>query len=277
MRFVVTGGRGFIGQCVVKHLSDSGADVIAPTSNEWRLGQPLPKECDHADIIIHLACSILNASKNRDAMADLDHCGTSLLLQQHRALKKEGKRGRFIFISSQSAGPAAINDYGRSKWAIEALLNEEGEVIVRPGLVYSVNGGSVYGILEKLSRLPVVPTPSVPPNIQPIEVGDLAEALYRIAQLPTPKRLYLLGQIDPLTFKQMVCAIAIRSERRKPLCLPIPASFVRLAGKSVDILLQPSSSLLERVDGLLALRAMDTRDSLDGLQLVLKEFTRIVK
>ena len=277
MRFVVIGGRGFIGRCVVEHLLKTGCEVIVPTSNEWRLGQPLPAECDQADGVIHLACSVLKATTDRDAMADLDYSGTTLLLEQHRTLKKEGKRGRFIFISSQSAGPAAVNDYGRSKWAIEALLNQDDEIIVRPGLVYSEDGGSVYGTLEKLSRMPVVPTPSTLPNIQPIDVNDLAEALYRIAQHPTAERLYCLGQKEPLTFRQMVHAIAARSERRTPICVPVPTSIVRLAGKSADFMLRPSSSLLERIDGLIALRAMETEASLNNLQLVLRDFTRKAK
>ncbi|KPH85277.1 3-beta-hydroxy-delta(5)-steroid dehydrogenase [Komagataeibacter intermedius AF2] len=165
-------------------------------------------------MIIHLACSVLKAGSDRDAMVDLDYTGTARLLEQHRQLRQQGKRGRFIFISSQSAGPDAANDYGRSKWAIERLVTGKDEIIVRPGLVYSGAGGSVFGVLEKLARLPVVPTPDAPPNIQPIGVEELAEALDRIARHTTPDRKYNLGRTEPLTFTQTLYAIAARSARR---------------------------------------------------------------
>ncbi|GAN86840.1 NAD(P)-dependent oxidoreductase [Komagataeibacter intermedius] len=214
MIYAVTGARGFIGRCVCRYLTENGFTVLAPNSTEWRLGQPLPAACDQADVIIHLACSVLKAGSDRDAMVDLDYTGTARLLEQHRQLRQQGKRGRFIFISSQSAGPDAANDYGRSKWAIERLVTGKDEIIVRPGLVYSGAGGSVFGVLEKLARLPVVPTPDAPPNIQPIGVEELAEALDRIARHTTPDRKYNLGRTEPLTFTQTLYAIAARSARR---------------------------------------------------------------
>ncbi|WEQ53250.1 NAD-dependent epimerase/dehydratase family protein [Komagataeibacter oboediens] len=273
MIYAVTGAHGFIGHYVCRYLTEKGSTVLAPNSTEWRLGHPLPAACDQADVIIHLACSVLKAGSDRDAMADLDYTGTACLLEQHRQLRQQGKRGRFIFISSQSAGPGAVNDYGRSKWAIEGLVTGKDEIIVRPGLVYSGTGGSVFGVLEKLARQPVIPTPNAPPNIQPIDVEELAEALARIARHTTPDHKYNLGRTEPLTFTQTVRAIAARSARRAPVCIPVPEQIIRLAGKGVDMLLHPTPSILERIDGLLALRAMETGPSLDHLGMTLRNFT----
>jgi nucleoside-diphosphate-sugar epimerase len=273
--FVVTGGRGFIGAKVVEHLRAAGATVLAPTADEWRLGAPLPASCDAADAVIHLACSVLKATSDRAKMADVDLQGTTLLRDQHRRLRGQGLRGRFIFISSQSSRADAGNDYGRSKWAIEQILDAPHEIIVRPGLVYDKSGGSVFGVLAALAKLPVMPVLTSERSIQPIEVTELAEALRRIATAPNPSRLYELGASRPLTLAETVSVVARRSGGRPPLYLPFPAWPVRLLCGAIDRAFGQSPPLLERVDGLLALRAMNTQPSLESLDITLADFMTV--
>ena len=262
-KFVVTGGRGFIGACVLESLRAVGVEVEAPTAQEWRLGAPLPAVCDRADVVIHLACGVLKASRDRAEVAALDLRGTAVLLEQHRQLRREGMRDRFIFISSQSARATAGNDYGRSKWAIEGMLTQEDEIIVRPGLVDDNGGGSVFGVLATLAKLPVMPAPSRQPCIQPIAVHELAEALWRIGTAAAPARLYELGAPQALTLAETVRVVARRCGARPPLCVPFPAWAVCLLGGTLDRVLALSPPLLERIDGLFALRPMDTRPSLE--------------
>ncbi len=268
-KFVVTGGSGFIGACVVEHIRAAGMDVIAPTAHEWRLGAPLPPACDEADAVIHLACAVLKAGGDRAAASALDVQGTTRLLQQHRALRQAGKRGSFIFISSQSAREGAGNDYGRSKWAIEVLLDQPEEIVVRPGLVYDHAGSSVFGVFAALARLPVLPILSKRACIQPIDAHELAEALLRIGTTVSPMRRYALGAPVALTFAETIRAVAKRSKGRVPLGLPFPAVPVRALAALLDYGLGLSPPLLERIDGLLALRPMETRTSLEAIGLTL--------
>jgi nucleoside-diphosphate-sugar epimerase len=271
-KVVVTGGNGFIGKHVVEHIRAIGWAPVAPASQDWRLGGPLPPSCDEADAVIHLASAALNARTNLRAASTLDIDGTRLLLEQHRALKTAGKRKKFIFVSSQSARKDAVNSYGKSKWAAECLLDQEDEIVVRPGLVYGSESSGVFGLFASLVESPVVPVLSRTPCIQPIEVHELADALLRIAATEQPLRLYELGAIAPLSFTEMILAVARHMGRAPPLRLPFPALPVRLAARLLDFGLGQSPSLLERIDGLLALRPMDTENSLKALGITLADF-----
>jgi nucleoside-diphosphate-sugar epimerase len=272
-RIVVTGANGFIGCRVVRQIRAAGHQAFAPGREEWRLGAPLPPECDEADAIIHLACAVLNARDRRTAAA-VDYDGAMILLQQNRKLQEGGRRRKFIFISSQSARPDAGNDYGRSKWDIELLLDHGDEYIVRPGLVYDHDGSSVFGVFETLARLPVVPIPSRRACIQPIDVEELAKGLLRVIESEGAPRRLELGAVKPLTLAEMVSAVARRAGRRAPLGLPFPAMPLRLAAWLADYGLSLSPPLLERIDGLLALQPMNTAPSLAALGLNLAPFDK---
>jgi NADH dehydrogenase len=271
-KVVVTGSNGFIGKCVVEHIRARGWEPIAPGSQEWRLGMPLPPACDKADAVIHLASALLKANTNLNAASALDMQGTSLLIEQHRDLKTAGKRKKFIFVSSQSAREDAGNNYGKSKWAIERLLEQEDEIVVRPGLVYDSKEGGVFGLFAALCKLPVVPVLSQKPCIQPIEVHELADALLRIVAAEQPLRCYNLGAPAPLTFTEMIQAVAKRTGRPPPLGVHFPVMPVRGLAALLDFGLGISPPLLERIDGLVAVRPMDTQKSLKVLDMTLESF-----
>jgi nucleoside-diphosphate-sugar epimerase len=239
VRVAVTGGSGFIGKCVVDHIRARGWEPIAPTRRDWRLGALLPPACDEADAVIHLASAVLRAKTNINAASALDLQATSLLLEQHRDLKRAGKRKKFIFVSSQSAREGARNNYGKCKWAIECLLEQEDEIVVRPGLVYDSKGSSVFGLFSALVKLPVVPVLSQKPCIQPIEVHELADALLRIVAAEQPQRCYKLGAPAALTFTEMIQAVAKRTGRQIVLVVSEYACRVRIAVAITNKLLPP--------------------------------------
>jgi nucleoside-diphosphate-sugar epimerase len=271
-KVVVTGSNGFIGKCVVEHICARGWEPIVPDSQAWRLGTPLPPACDRADAVIHLASALLKANTNLNAASALDMQGTSLLIEQHRDLKTAGKRKKFIFVSSQSAREDAGNNYGKTKWAIERLLEQEDEIVVRPGLVYDSKETGIFGLFAALCKLPVVPVLSQNPCIQPIEVHELADALLRIVAAEQPLRCYNLGAPAPLTFTEMIQAVAKRTGRPSPLGVYFPVMPVRVLAALLDFGLGISPPLLERIDGLLAVRPMDTQKSLKALDMTLESF-----
>jgi NADH dehydrogenase len=233
---------------------------------------PLPPACDKADAVIHLASALLKANTNLNAASALDMQGTSLLIEQHRDLNTAGKRKKFIFVSTQSAREDAGNNYGKSKWAIERLLEQEDEIVVRPGLVYDSKEGGVFGLFAALCKLPVVPVLSQKPCIQPIEVHELADALLRIVAAEQPLRCYNLGAPAPLTFTEMIQAVAKRTGRPPPLGMHFPVMPVRVLAALLDFGLGISPPLLERIDGLVAVRPMDTQKSLKVLDMTLESF-----
>lgn len=274
----VTGASGFIGQEVCRFLRDDGQDVIELSRSRigdggrrWSLGEPLPGACRPAEMVVHLASATLGeAGAGQAAAMDADIEGTRILADQMRAWRREGGRHRLVFVSSQSARSEAANAYGRSKWAIEQILIDDEEIILRPGLVYSEPPRSVFAMFDKLSRLPAVPAFGAHPSIQPVHVRELADAIARAGAMERPPRLLLIGAETPLTFAEAVRAAARRGGRRAPLMVPLPMMPVRLIAGLVDRLF--TWTLTERLDGLAGLRPIDTGPSLSALGQTLAPF-----
>jgi nucleoside-diphosphate-sugar epimerase len=277
-RYAITGATGFIGKELSSVLEAQGHAVFKLSRKSesgekllpWHLGDRLPKPCEDADAVIHLACASLAEAGAPEESARRDLEGSRVLIDHLRRLRKSGRRIRFIFLSSQSAREGARNAYGRSKWAIESLLGEDDEIIVRPGLVYSDPPASVFATFAKIARLPVVPIVTTKPGLQPIHVRELAECIVQLAVMRRPPSLVKLGAIRPLNFKEALRATACRSGRKSPLLITLPKGPVWFAARLIDLCSR--SALAERLSGLLGLEPMDTEPSLVALGRTLAPF-----
>ena len=69
--------------------------------------------------------------------------GTEKLLA---AARRDGI-SKIVVISSISAFEGCKSVYGKAKLAIEKLAIDFGAIVVRPGLVFSENGGAMFGSL----------------------------------------------------------------------------------------------------------------------------------
>ena len=273
----VTGANGFIGREACQALRASGCEVIALQRGDeagamrWSLGQPLPEACRSARTVVHLASATLGrAGVGRAAAIEADIDGTRRVIEQLRRWRADGTRHRLVFVSSQSSRPDAVNAYGRSKWAIEQMLDRDDEVVLRPGLVYSDPPRSVFAMFDKLSRLPVVPVVGRRPCIQPLSVREVAECIVRVDAADRVSKLLMIGAPEPLTFAQAVKATARRAGRRAPVTVPVPMGPLRLAAGLVDRVL--SSTMTERLDGVAGLQPFETAPSLAALGQALEPF-----
>jgi nucleoside-diphosphate-sugar epimerase len=270
---VITGANGFIGRKICEFCQASGHQVIelartatgSGRSALWRLGEGLPPQFKNVDAVIHLASATLVESRNLAEAFRRDVDGSQVLIESVRSIRKSGRPIRFIFLSSQSSKVNAATAYGRSKWAIETMLDQDDEIVVRPGLVYSDQPTSVFALFEKIARLPLVPVVRTRASIQPIHVQELVECLARIATMERPQRIFELGAINPINLRQAIAASARRAGRSQPRFVPIPQGTLRLATLVFDRLFKPAPSLTERLDGLIVLSPMDTERSLDAL------------
>ena len=275
----ITGASGFLGRALVPALLSAGWRVISlgrtPPQDArvefhaWRLGEPLSSAVEGASWVVHLACSTLGSSRDAKAAAKLDYSGTMIIAQQLRELRAAGGNAhRLLFVSSQSSSPKAANRYGQQKWRLEQALSEQGEIIVRPGLIYADGAdASVYSGVEKLVHaLPVLPDVGRGRSIQPIHVDDLAESLVRILSRPAGRRLWRLGEADPAPFAELVRQVSRVRGLPSPLVVPLPAGPMLGMMRYLPFL----GGHAERALGLNALRPMTTRRDLATLGMTLR-------
>ena len=274
----VTGASGFIGKALVAALRRSGWNVVALSRTSvrhsdamrWELGQELPLDVGELDCVFHLASATLVAATGFEDAEQTDIGGTQIILQQlRRARASTGRPLRFVFVSSQSAKPGAVSAYGRSKWQIETLLDGHEEVIVRPGLVFGPGATGAFEAIAKLIKIPILPRDTGKPAIQPIHVDDLANALVRIAEHPDERRCWCLGDPEPMRLGELFDAIARKEQTRAPLLLPIPSPLLAMLARGAAAL-RPSSSISERVLGLIALTPFDAEELLQRLGMTLR-------
>lgn len=273
----ITGATGFVGAELSAVFRANGHTVIElgrrPDGRQfryWKLGEQLPQECAAADVIVHLASATLIETKSTAEAARRDRDGTRILIEQIRQLRQDGRPRRLIFLSSQSARANAANAYGRSKWEIERMLDQQDEIIIRPGLVYGEPPASVFATFDRLSRLPIVPIVENRKCIQPIHVRELASCIVQIATMEDPPRCTKLGAVDPLTLRHALEATARRAGRRVPIMIPVPANAVRLGTRVLDRLVRVT--LTERLDGVTGLEPMETKTSLAALGQTLEPY-----
>lgn len=274
----VTGATGFIGAAVCAVLRARGWRVVrlgrklATTGDDWhwQLGEPIPIDLRDVDCVIHLASATLVARRDIAAAAARDLDGARVLVGQFRAQCQTAGR-RFIFVSSQSARADAANHYGRVKWQVEQLMNEPGELIVRPGLVFGQAEATSFGQVRAIVRKSrILPDLCEAAAIHPIHVDDLALAIALIAEHESPQKLWLLGHPQPMQIKELFAAVAQRERLRPPTFVKFPAPLARFGARVVDFILRPVPSFSERVDGLIGLLPFEPTPSLQALRLELR-------
>ena len=280
---LVTGASGFIGKALVEGLAADGWSIVSAGRRasdgctvvqhiEWSLGRKLDAHLDGIDVVYHCASAAIAAKANVEDAMRLDVTGTRLLIEQCRcASKSRAAPLLFVFLSSQSSSPRARNVYGRSKYAIEQMMTEPNEVIVRPGLVYDAAGTGVYGTAIRLLRLArIIPKFATTPCIQPIHVEDLVTCLIRVGELG-PCGPLCLGNETPLDFVAFCRRAAARERLPVPMFPPwsgAPTQFLLALAARAGVL----TNLNERVAGLVALEPMETTPSLAELGVRLRDF-----
>ncbi len=270
MRIGITGASGYIGRVVIARARREGHDPVSlgrrplPLAIEHRaldLESPVPAGLlDGIDAVIHLAA---NTGGQGATPAQ------ELAFARELATQAASSGCRLVFVSSQAASSSAPSDYGRTKAAIESEVIAHGGVVARPGMVYGSTPAGLFGIIDAaVEKLPVLPALTMPtPNVQPIHVDDLADALLRLACDPQLQGVIALAG-QPIPFTDFLAAIArVRHGRRAwflPVPVPVLRALLRVGGRLAGPRLSP-----ERLDSLVQLPALDASDDLTrvGVQL----------
>jgi nucleoside-diphosphate-sugar epimerase len=231
-RVLITGVGGFIGQHLARSLSHAGYSVagtfhtrhIEMEQASWLAGlyrmsldgQSSYIDFSAFDIVIHLAFDL------RKGRSDTNYEGTIRIAEAAH----DGGVSRQLFVSSYSARPDAISEYGQAKFRLERYFLDTGYEIVRPGLVLG-NGGIVARIISTLKASPIIPLPSGGKGEVPvISIDVLCEAMRKILEHPGNREHNLFSQhftslkLLIQTLQEVVC------KSQYILLVPIPSTLI---------------------------------------------------
>jgi nucleoside-diphosphate-sugar epimerase len=181
----VTGANGYVGGRILAHLRATGHEgalalVRRPAAGaeherRYALAEPLANgSLEGVQTVVHAAW---DASARGPDVAAVNVRGSLPLLDGVAA-----RRGRVVFISSLSAHRAAGSDYGRAKLALEREVLERGGLALRPGLVFGVRAGGLFGALVgALAGRALAPVPAATERMFVTHDERLCELVARLA------------------------------------------------------------------------------------------------
>lgn len=235
-RILVTGGAGFVGTQLCRHLASAGfrvraldlpgprldalsdrAEIVPGNLLEPGALEAALRDCD---AVVHLV--VAHEHQDREAHERLTMGGLRRLIEACGAVGVD----RVVFMSSIKAARAYDGLYGAYKRRAEELLHASTLrwTILRPGLLYGPGELRLSRIAAFLRKWPVFPLPGggrYP--IHPVRTEDLARAvaaaLRRDASIG---RTYELGTDAPVPLRRIVEMVGERIGRRRPfLSLPL--------------------------------------------------------
>lgn len=268
---VVSGASGFLGLALVRHLAQHGHAVRAlarrPQAQpeiqgvRWHLCE-LPDRIDAgalagAEVLVHCAYDLRGGDPARSRSVNVEGSRRLFDLARSRGVR------RIVFVSSLSAHEQAVSDYGRSKLAVEALLDPARDVALRPGHIIGP-GGIFWRQAQQIARLPFIPLFfGGRQPIQTVDLADLCEAL-RVLVEGELTGVHGYAEIESVQLRQLYAAVAEYAGKR-PRFLPLPGGLALAALRLAEGLgfRLPVSS--DNLLGLKRLRAFDLEASVRAI------------
>jgi uncharacterized protein YbjT (DUF2867 family) len=181
---LVTGANGFVGRAVVKRLWDGGWPVFGLVSQVPPDAAYIPVPLEGGlpkGAVPTLDALVLVGGPSPTtigAAADMRHVEA---IRRLLAWARYQDVGRVVYISVLGAGPDGDHPLKRTKGEAEAHVRDSGLrwTILRPSLIFGP-GSPLFDRLERWARRPFVPVRRTTALVQPIYVGDVAEAVARV-------------------------------------------------------------------------------------------------
>lgn len=226
MNVLVIGGTGFIGREIVGKLVQAGHRVNVPT-RRYVHGRPLMVyptvtlfEADihddaqlddlvkGCDVVVNLV-GVLHSRPGNPYGSDFDRAHVQLPGRIAKACVRHGAK-QLIHVSALGASEQGPSGYARSKAAGEQAVrqalagSQTTFTIFRPSVVFG-RDDQFMNMFAKLARFfPVLPLAGASAKLQPIFVGDVAQAVVRVIGLSLAAgktydlagpRAYTLGEL----------------------------------------------------------------------------------
>lgn len=257
---LVLGGTGFIGRHAVAALLQSGCTVIVGSRHPRRIANRIPELAAQCENRFTRLERMLEPNLWVETLQGVDcvvNCVGILRQRGHETYRRVhhlapatlahacGLAGiRLIHVSALGLRKNARSRFLRSKVAGEHAVRESGAdwAIVRPSLL---DGEGGYGA-KWLRRIALWPIHALPADaygkIAAMDVGELGEALARLALAPSPigmnadARIFELGGPERCTLGDYLAAIRRNHTDNPARCLRIPGWFARAASHLFDLL-----------------------------------------
>lgn len=225
MKVFITGLNGFIAKHLAARLAEQG-HIVTGTSRfgserfratTWRLGDPIESATlAGVDVVVHAAHDFTPGAMKTNIIGTLAMERTAAAANIRRQ----------ILVSSLSARPDAVSEYGRTKLAEEEHFSRNNHTIVRPGTV--LGRGGIFGkLVGVLNRWPVLPLPDGGrARMTVIGVDDLCRAFETILQTHEVQQ-YNLYYEDMPTLDELLRQLA-STLNRKVLFVPVPTALLLL-------------------------------------------------
>jgi nucleoside-diphosphate-sugar epimerase len=272
----LTGASGSLGRQLCNYLPRRGWEVRALVRDPDALRRlrpgirsgrcDLPETLDDsllegADVLVHGAYP--TRLTDLEQIRRVNEEGTRRVLE---ASRRAGVR-RFVLISSLVAHPDAPSYYGRSKHALEGLLDPARDVVIRPGLILAREGQGLFQQMRDAMRrthfLPLFGGGQQP--LQTVHVDDVCEAVARALERDLSGALNV-AEPDATSFASFLRMMARRLGIRC-LFLPLPFAPVLAGVRAVEALRLPFPLRSESLLGIKALRRVPVLEDLRRLDL----------
>ena len=273
MRFIVTGGSGFVGKALIKRLSllyphvgihnldikSNDLDVLNLTHHSVdirNIDSLMSFKLNKDDVVYHLAANIFNEmipyrTKRSSWFGELNIGGTKNILaaMENMHTKRIAYVSTDMVYGTPETSPILTSHacnpngpYGASKVEAEKLVSQFGNhgnnkaIIFRPRLIV---GPGRFGLLNKLfylikHNLPVPLVGSGKNRYQFISVYDCVEVLVKFYQLGYPTGIYNLGSVDPPTVYELLASL-IKKCNSKSILVPTWGYMVKQILNALDI------------------------------------------
>jgi NADH dehydrogenase len=261
MRIAITGGTGYVGRAIVEKLLRRDHEVRALVRKPDRAG-PLQdlgvaivvgglvdpaavrSLVEGVDAVVHLVGIIVDAG--RQTFESVHIGGTEAVVGAAR----QAGVPLLLHMSALGAGAAASTRYHRTKWQAEEAIRASGQphAIFRPSLIAGPGNSALKLMVDMIRFSPAVPVIGDGRyEMQPLWLGDLAEAFALALERPDLRGSFELGGPEQLTYHRMLDHLETAlGVRRRRIQVPVGvARFAAAAGSALPNAIPITSDQLQ--------------------------------
>ena len=249
---LVTGGTGFIGQVLIRHLLEDGRDVrtlLRPSNQTPDLPKGIPIEVALSNVNDERSLRTALAGVStiyhlvggewlgvHADLADLEIEGTKTLL---RVAEQSGVQ-RIVYLSHIGADRASAYPVLKVKGIVEEFIRRSGmtHTVLRSGLVFGQQDHFTTALAKLIAVYPLVFFIPSPGNalVQPLWVEDLATILTWLLDNPEMENQTVeIGGPDYLSIQEVVEEVMSATGMNRNL-IQLRPSYLRLVAMTLEYL-----------------------------------------